>query len=279
MSEFSGTDTGGFEAVYTVFLAVGSLVGGLSGGYIIASKGGYPWIHWTNVTLSAIALALSFFFVPETLYDRDFPPDSSDEEGAEKHMQARMWRVRNVEISEQYKPYTFARSLRTGTYRRGFSKQVAALLWPLLLPGVWLVALWYAGLVGGTVVISIIGPQFVSKPPYSWNENAGLINLGGIIGTILGGTYTYFITDFFVKVQARKDIHGFTEPETRLWTSLPGLFLATTGLWTAGFSAQYSLSKHAWVGLTVGQGMLAFGLMQAPSVGFNYVSSTFHCLN
>jgi len=50
------------------------------------------------------------------------------------------------------------------------------------------------------------------------------------------------------------------------------LFLATTGLWTFGFSAQ-NPAPNAWLGLQFGSGMLAFGLMQAPSIGFNYVSA------
>ena len=97
------------------------------------------------------------------------------------------------------------------------------------------------------------------------------MNIIHIIDTT-GAIYTYFIADRATKSQAKHDAHGFSEPEARLWTALPGLFLATTGLWTFGFSAQNPAPK-AWLGLQFGSGMLAFGLMQAPSIGFTYVST------
>jgi hypothetical protein len=65
-------------------------------------------------------------------------------------------------------------------------------------------------------------------------------------------------------------VHGFSEPESRLLTALPALFIATAGSLVFGFVAQ-NPSPTGWVGLSVGMGMVAFGLMQAPSVGFNYL--------
>ena len=135
--------------------------------------------------------------------------------------------------------------------------------------------LQYGGLVGGIVTISAIGPQLVVGPPYLWAQNAGAIVSGGIIGTMFGAIYTYFIADWSIKRQAAKDARGggrgYAEPESRLLTMLPSLFIATIGLWVFGFSAQYP-GGTKWVGLQFGLGMLAFGLMQVPSVGFNYVS-------
>ena len=239
------------------------------------ASGGLVWIHWTNVILSALMLALCFFFQPETLFDRTralgYPPSAiTDSSEADKKSQATQ--VEETGTPPSFTAYTFRRSLKVGTYRSGVFQKFVALLLPLRLPGVWLVALWYAGLVGGIVTISILGPTLVSEPPYLWGKNAGLINVGGIVGTTLGAIYTYFIADHATKSQAKHDAHGFSEPEARLWTALPGLFLATTGLWTFGFSAQNPAPK-AWLGLQFGSGMLAFGLMQAPSIGFNYVSA------
>lgn len=71
--------------------------------------------------------------------------------------------------------------------------------------------------------------------------------------------------------QAKHEGHGFAEPESRLPASFPGLFIATSGLFVFGFCAQYPGPK-VWVGLEVGYAMLSFGLMQVPSIDFNYVS-------
>lgn len=142
----------------------------------------------------------------------------------------------------------------------------------LRLPGVWLAMLWYAGLVGGVVTISSVGPTIVASPPYLWGNNAGLIMVGGIFGSILGFLATSLTSDRVVTTKKALSGAQFVEPEARLPIAIPGLLLATTGLWTFGFCAQQS-GPHMWIGMEFGLGMLCFGLVQAPSIGFNYVCS------
>lgn len=139
-------------------------------------------------------------------------------------------------------------------------------------------SLWYAGLVGATVAMSGYAPQVVSMPPYLWGKNAGLINVGGLIGTGLGCLYAYLIADWTTKRLAKKDLHGFSEPESRLITALPSLLIATIGILIFGFAAQ-NPSPKGWVGLQFGIGMNSFGLMQAPSVGFNYLIESYSSIS
>src|SRR5688572_28001203 len=73
---------------------------------------------------------------------------------------------------------------------------------------------------------------------------------------------------------AKKDVHGFTEPESRLVSALPAVFISTFGALIFGFVGQ-NPSPLGWVGLQFGIGMIAFGLMQAPSVGFNYLIESY----
>jgi hypothetical protein len=89
--------------------------------------------------------------------------------------------------------------------------------------------------------------------------------------------YTYLIADFATKRLAKRDSHGFAEPETRLITALPALALATIGSLIFGFVAQ-NPSPTGWVGLQFGFGLVALGLMQAPSVGFNYLIEAYGAL-
>ena len=128
------------------------------------------------------------------------------------------------------------------------------------------------GLVGGIVTISTIGPQILAAPPYLWGQKVGLVNVGALIGTFLGFIYTALIADWSIKKSARST-HGMAEAEARLPLIIPSLFLATTGMWVFGFCAGHP-SPNAWVGLEVGYGMICFGLMMVPSVGFNYVGRT-----
>jgi MFS family permease len=284
------------QAIYTVFLALGSLMGALCGGYIVAAKG-LAWLHWVNVILSAITFVLCFFFQPETLYHRPqstvrFANDT-EKPGVETKESVI---IATSAAPSSYPPYTFMRSLKLVTYRPGIFRHFIAPYKVLRLPGVWLVSLWYAGLVGLIVTMSTIAPQLVSAPPYLWGKGVGLINLGGIIGTLLGCViafcplsciaianevpqiYTYLIADFATKRLAKKDRHGFSEPEARLITALPALFIATCGALVFGFVAE-NPSPKGWVGLQFGQGMVAFGLMQAPSVGFNYLIESYGSLS
>jgi hypothetical protein len=235
------------------------------------------WLNWVNVILSATTLALTFFLVPETLYERHLqaPTAADDEtpttESSIVKVEATQIERRQVLDETKYRPYTYARSLKIGTYRGGVGKQIITLARPLLLPGVWMIAFWHAGLVGGVVTISTVGPTLVAVPPYLWRRNVGLINVGSIIGAVLAIIYTYVSSDWILKRAARRNKNGFGEPESRLWTALPGLFLATCGLIIFGFCGDHPGGKM-WVGLQVGSGMLSFGLVQAPSIGFNYVS-------
>ncbi|KAK2057394.1 major facilitator superfamily transporter [Colletotrichum caudatum] len=256
-------------AIYTVFLSTGSLVGGISGGYIGFSKG-WADIFWVGVAISAFCFVGTLLFVPETLYDRVVSPveTSLGSTGAEKVIES------HVEDSgsqtPNYRPYTYGRSLGFTHYRGNVASNFAAPWKTLSLPGTWVVMFHYAGLVGGISTISVVGPQLVAVPPYLWGNNVGLINIGGLVGTFLGATYTYLLSDTLLKKKVKTSGSGFAEAESRLPLMFPSLVIATGGFFVFGFSGQYP-SKNGWVGLCAGYGMVAFGLMQLPSIGFNYV--------
>lgn len=261
--------TGGGKAFYTVFLCVGPVVGGIAGGYT-GFELGWAYNFWIGTALSAGCFLGVLFLAPETLYDRpenvsSTPPEPVKEDQAD-HVEG------PAPVPVTYRTYTFLRSL-------GFRSPNGPLLpkfvqpWrTLALPGTWVVMLHYAGLVGGIVTISTVGAQLVQQPPYLWGPNAGLINIGGLVGAFLGYVYTHAMSDWRLKRRAKSDALGFSEPEDRLPTMFLPLVVATCGFFVFGFCAQYPGDKR-WVGLEVGYGMLTFGLMQVPSIGFNYVSA------
>jgi hypothetical protein len=252
---------------------MGSLVGGIAGGYIVGSMG-LPWLHWMNVLLCSISFVLCLVLQAETLYDRPQYLHDLEAEDGKDHIEQKEAVSTVLPPPTSYPAYSYTKSLRLITYRPGIGHKFVAPFKAMRLPGVWLISAWYAGLVGLIVTISTIGPQLVGAPPYLWGNQVGLINIGGVIGAFLGCIYTYLIADWTTKRNAAKNTHGYAEPEARLVTALPALFIATAGALIFGFVAQ-NPSPTGWVGLSFGYGMVAFGLMQAPSVGFNYLIESY----
>lgn len=256
-------------------LVVGPLAGGISGGYIVYEQG-WQMIFWICLALTAACVVGVIFFVPETLYSREAPIEGVP--GHESEKQGQFGNNEHVENKstatvgeQQYRPFTYMQSLGFIKPRGSLLKQFIQPWRTLALPGTWVVMLHYAGLVGGIVSISTIGPQIVASPPYLWKANAGLINIGALIGGIIGYVYTHMLADGSLIKKASKKRHGVAEAEDRLPTLFFPLFVATGGLLVFGFCAQNPGPKM-WIGLQFGYGMLTFGLMQVPSVGFNYVS-------
>lgn len=273
-------------AFYTIWLALGSLIASLTGSYI-AVQHGWRWILWTNVILCGFLFGICFLFAPETLFDRERALSRTNNgipKSDEKHHSTA---VEEVGSDHSFRPYTFMRSLGMGVYRPGLGRRLLAPWFTLLLPGVWMLIAQYSGLVAGVVTISVISSQLVAEPPYLWGQNTGLINVGAIIGSILGLLYTYVLADRILTRRAKRETHGYGEPESRLITQFPGLVAATFGVWIFGACAQNPgkfnpMHPHAnkgWVGLEVGYGMLSFGLMQAPSVGFNYIIEAYNAVS
>ncbi|TDZ30159.1 putative MFS-type transporter [Colletotrichum spinosum] len=260
-------------AIYTVFLAGGPLLGGIAGGYI-GFQLGWAYIFWIGTAIAGACFLGVLFFVPETLYDRVLRPSDPAVMSVidEKDMISHIEDARSNATS--HRPFTFRRAMGFAAPRGGVLRNFVAPWRTLGLPGTWVVMFHYAGLVGGIVTISTVGPQFVGAPPYLWGANVGLINVGGVVGTIFGALYTYIFSDARLKKKTKTQVGGLAEPENRLPTMFPALVVATGGFFVFGFSAQYP-SQNGWVGLCFGYAMVAFGLMQVPSIGFNYLIDSY----
>lgn len=263
---------------YTVCLAGGPFVAGVSGGYIAAALG-YRYLFWISAVLVGFTLILEVLVVPETLFDREahlmqeqHVPGSN---GSASEQKAESTFMEDLLDSQHVAPppWSYVQSLKCGMYRGQVVKHFIAPWLSLAFPGTWVVMLLYGGLVAAIVTTATVGPFFLSQPPYLWGPDVGLINLGGLLGVIVGGIVTFFTADWLVTKRAKSDPHGLSEPETRLPALFPGIFLAVTGLWTFGFCAA-NPSPNAWAGLAVGAGMISAATTSVPSIGFNYVHPT-----
>jgi MFS family permease len=142
-------DTVFVKAIYTMNLTIGSAVGSVAGGYIVANMG-LPWLHWINVILSAVNFALCLVIQPETLYKRPQTTVTFDDDSPDKQTFETKERITVPDSAppSSYPPYSYLKSLRLITYQPGIVGKFLAPYKVLRLPGVWLVGSWYAGLVG-----------------------------------------------------------------------------------------------------------------------------------
>ncbi|EMC99524.1 hypothetical protein BAUCODRAFT_144936 [Baudoinia panamericana UAMH 10762] len=267
-------------AIYTLFLAGGSFVGGVAGSYIAGTLG-YRYIFWISTAMLGFVFLLELFLVPETMFDRqaqlvaEHHPSVvgdgsvSDEKG-------------DVTMIERAVPtdskITFARSMKIGLWRGDLVKHFLDPWRSLAFPGTWVVMIHYGGLLGGLVSIATVGPQFLAMPPYLWGNNVGLLGLGPVVGGFLGFGATYLSADSLLTRKAKHESHGLAEPESRLPAMFPALILATCGIWTFGFCAA-NPSQHAWVGMIIGYGMVGFGITQIPSIGFSYLIDSYYAIS
>lgn len=166
-------------------LTLGSLLGAVAGGYIVADMG-LSWLHWMNVLLSAITFVLCLVFQAETLYHRKESIVTFDDPDKDTVETKERVTVADAAAPSSYPSYSHIKSLRLFSYHPGLMRNFIAPYKTLRLPGVWLVSAWYAGLVGLIVTMSTVGPQLVGAPPYLWGKNVGLINIGGVFGALIG---------------------------------------------------------------------------------------------
>ncbi|KAK4157152.1 hypothetical protein C8A00DRAFT_40385 [Chaetomidium leptoderma] len=337
-------ERGSWMAFYTASLAGGSVVGGITGGYIAVELGWFKQF-WFATGLAGLAFFATVFLVPETMFDRGkhslpvqrtlprpsrYVPrtrtpapklslmtlpsirftlpsrfnwrrsgdpelaltwyqtsssvnlaseSSSPTNEQQQQQQQRASRAasmaatpnnNNNDAATQYQPYTFQRSLQFSPYRGQVLYQFKKPWSTLYLPATWIIMLQYGGLVGGVAVISTVGPQILTSPPYLWGEHAGLLFVGALVGIVVGGVCTGLMADRRLKKQARDQDHGYAEPEARIAVMVPSLAIGTGGLLVFGFCAQYP-GRYRWVGLECAYGMVAFALAQVPSIWFGYL--------
>jgi MFS family permease len=265
-------------AVYTTLLALGSIVGGVSGGNIAAVYG-WPGVFWVSFIMNGIIFLSGIFLMPETMFDRksrlaveaNFHSEQADSSSNDKGEVKVVETTAGSGSAIAYPPFTFMQSLQMGTYRGNLLGLFIAPLKTLRFPGVLLMMSLYGVLVGAIVTVSTMGPQFMAMPPYLWGANAGLIGLGGIGGLCLGAIYTYGVADRVMMILAKRNVSGLAEPETRLPTMLPSIAIGVAGSLMFGFCAEHP-APGRWGGMAVGYGCISFALLQVPSIGFNYVS-------
>ena len=145
--------------------------------------------------------------------------------------------------------------------------------WPLIVyPAIILGFLGYSATLGWYLVVSNTFASIFQAPPFNFSPSiSGLINISGLIGTVLGAYAGGALTDKVVEWKARKN-NGIYEPEFRLLTLIIPFFVLPFGL------LMYSLK---WLPLTFryGIGVERQAHWIVPYIGFGGIHLGFAAVN
>ncbi|KAK1688467.1 major facilitator superfamily domain-containing protein [Colletotrichum godetiae] len=186
----------------------------IASSYMADALGWRSW-YWLFAGLSGLSMILTFFFVPETAYDRPIEAFM----GSHPTDRSNLLPARPAADLEHYKERTFTSNLRIFVYKPTWSrcwlclKQIGQVF---LFPHVLWVAINNGLFQGIDVSIQMTYAEVLVKPPYNWaNTSVSLIQLGQVFIALLCVPLIGWLSDYVIRSSARRN-HGVHEPEKRL---------------------------------------------------------------
>lgn len=234
----------------------GFLVPMLAG--IQAARDSWRWSYYSMAIALTVVLVLFVLFYEETKY----VPTMEGE--TEMRLSSRLQDARDdppalvedTELTNSDDKNDINRTIskaqasyRTNSYRERMrlltptSERLSALLirpfYVFLLPHVLYTAIEWSFDICAMVMFSAMNPIIFGSPPYNFNTGAiGYMNVGPLIGTILGSIYGGVLCDKVTLWLAKRN-HGVYEPEMRLYLlPLPATCMSG-GLIMYGVTAAY----------------------------------------
>ncbi|EMD86506.1 hypothetical protein COCC4DRAFT_135670 [Bipolaris maydis ATCC 48331] len=261
-----------FGLYWTVQNALSSCIN-LASTYLNEAMG-WRWYYWVFVITIAFGLVLAFLLAFETQFTRS--PASLDgllvwtdefgvtrivpDEEAQEHL-ARMadkgLRVReqSAEPNQAHVPRkTYLQKLRPWSPVQKQPVRIVVLTYLHMLQSLYSPGILFAILSSSVALGCAVGMSLtyntVLHENYGWDvKNIGLINVGGVIGAVLGMMYCTFIGDKFVLYAARRN-KGIHKPEHHLIVLIPPAIIGAAMLvlygCTAGGDATWWGPYMAW---------------------------------
>ncbi|KAF5671098.1 HOL1 [Fusarium circinatum] len=204
-----------FGLYWTVQNVLSSTMG-LTSSYEAAALG-WRWYYWVFAILVGAGLILAFLFGFETRFQRPVRGDEID--------------VPLKSYAQMLKPWgsshkTPGQIMWLSLLRMAQSMTSPAILFTVLASSITLACV---------VDVSLTYDAVLQQ--YGWDpKDIGLINLGGIIGGLLGAAYCTLLGEPFIIWMARRN-HGIHKPEHRLIVLMPVAILGFSMLILYGFMA------------------------------------------
>jgi len=256
-------------SVYTVFLAAGSGIGPLVGGYIGSDTGTWRWFFWVISILTGVNFLTIILMLPETtplnpegeeFYHQDgFDPD---EKAVSEMVTSSSGDIpRSTESKKSlfqiWISRSFYLSLEDIQPEKNFFVIFFEPLKLVIIPPILIVMLILGTTIAWIVITGTTVAVAYSMPPILWSPNKiGLLNIGTMIGYVLGIPLGGNLVDYVLQRAARKS-DGIVEPEVRLPPIIAAGIICPLGGIIIGYALQ---NRSSWVVLSVGWAMLGFGI-------------------
>ncbi|KAI9170553.1 cycloheximide resistance [Paramyrothecium foliicola] len=279
--------------VYVGLLAAGSSLGPLAAGAIATEYGDWRWFLRILAMVIGLNLVSSLVMFPETTHD-DQGPVAGHQQNLNDENQASEPQAVGGEETIKSSGSTASRtlesdrdvailSLKQQWVLRSWSLQYVNLDWKnallsfcqpfqlFILPQILVATLLFGLTIGWTVLSSIIISATYGSPPFLWDARSiGNLNAGPLIGLILGLPFGGVLADFLSN-RATQKRGGRHNPRARLPAIVFGAVISPAGCVLLGYGLK---DPQSWALVTVGWGMLSFGLTSSANVLLAYSVDT-----
>ncbi|KAF4625224.1 hypothetical protein G7Y89_g12948 [Cudoniella acicularis] len=265
--------------VYVGFLAAGSAVGPIVAGGIASGLNNWRWFFGVSSVAIGINIVSCILMLPETTHTTDdyvlegsASPSEGEKSGAAYIENAtEVGDAGSAQQIQSLKSLWIERSFYTSLFYVKKKENPFKLFlqpFPLLLaPPVLFTTIVFGLTIGWTALISIVVSNVYSAPPKLWQAwQVGLINFGPLVGLLIGLPLGGLLADMLSKASLKRS-DGAHDPRSRLPGVILGGLLSPAGCILIGFTLQKDLH---WIFVSIGWGMLAFGLTASANVLLTY---------
>lgn len=268
---------GTFLGVYVLATSVGTYLGPLIAGYVADSSLGWRWIGWLAVIISGATIAVLYFTLEETLFDRPAyhvgEVITSRENPAEPESGLQGMQEKKAGLSDAVTTPAEATDEKPKSYWQrialitpaanlegfGFKQYCIRLMHTMRVfsfPAVIFSGIQWGAQDAWLTFYLTVDDDFWSDAPWYYGDvGVGLMNLPCLIGAVLGCIYGGYFSDVFMIRMAKRN-GGVREAEHRLWFLFPLAIISPLGMLLFGIGTGQS---WAWPGPYIGLGLIGFG--------------------
>lgn len=251
------------NGIFLFMQSLGTLGGPIGSGFIYMAIS-WRWVWWITAICLVINLVLVIFVFEESKYmprspvgysklskryESSDPNETSSADSSSGHLSygsdETHYDPHQIMESQAYprKSYWQRMALWTktdGPILRSFYRPFVV---PFVFPAILFTALQYGIMQAWFGATTQTAQKALDNPPYNFESwELGLYNLGGFVGVIFAGLVTFFLSDWLVIKQARRN-GGVFEPEMRLWLLFPAIISVAAGCLLYGIGVAHVCSR------------------------------------